>query len=220
MTTLSGSQIDRSQALIDEIRAGCAEEEKHIFAAAKAEAETVVGAAFSAARRRVTAEIEALRHDAERQLVRAKAQIETERRLRDQARAAEILHTGCPMLINATVERWHDPATRRLWIGAFADEALNRLWPGEWTIEHPADWDAADAEVLEQRLHEATRMPALKLVSSDDFEAGLRARSRGAVLDSTPERLLADKAATQARLLAEMHRKPPASMACTRGERT
>ncbi len=42
MTTLSGSQIDRSQALIDEIRAGCAEEEKHIFAAAKAEVETIV----------------------------------------------------------------------------------------------------------------------------------------------------------------------------------
>lgn len=220
MSTLTGNPDDRSLALIGEIRADCAKQEERILAAARAEAQSIKAAAFAEARRRVTAEIQALRHEAERQLFRAKAQIETERRLRDQARAAEILHTGCPMLINATVDRWHERAAREKWIDAFVDEAHHLLWPGTWTVEHPADWSATDTEHLKARVRKLADINALELVASEEFEAGLRAHSRGATLDLTPERLLADKAATQARLLAEMHRKPAPSEACARGGRS
>lgn len=207
MTAMTATLPDRSATLIHEIRAQGRAEERQIVAAAEQQAAAILASAHAEARRRVKAEIRTLRHDAERQLARARAQFETERRLRDQARAAEILHTGCPMLINVTVNRWHEPATRRQWIAQFADEALARLWPGSWTIEHPADWTKDDAAQLRAGLDKAVSPPEVNLVPSAEFEAGLRAHSHGATLDSTPERLLADKAATQARLLAEMNRE-------------
>ena len=39
---------------------------------------------------------------------------------------------------------------------------------------------------------------------TDDFDAGFRIGADGATLDCTPERLLAEQSANQARLLAEM----------------
>lgn len=194
---------DSSAALIGEIEAQCAAEIEVVTRTAEREAAAIVARAFTVARRRAHEAIEGMRREAERRLARAGAQIETECRLRDQARAAEILHTGCPSLINAIVERWQDPEARRRWIGAVCDHARLRLRPGDWVVEHPHDWDGAN-EAQARALLAGGGGPEPGFREAGDFEAGLRILAGGIVLDGTPERLLADKAATQARLLAEM----------------
>ena len=146
-------------------------------------------------------EIAALRRDSERRLARAAAQIETERRLRDQARAAEILHTGYPDLIHFVVERWTQEKPRQLWIASMAADARKRLSPGQWTVEHPREWTAEDEAQLRAALPPEA---VLAFKATDEFDAGFRILANGATLDCTPERLLAGQSANQARLLAEM----------------
>lgn len=206
---------DRSAALIREIEAQCESERTAILDAARREADAIVESAFSTARGRAQEALASLGQEAGRRLARADAQIETERRLRDQARAAEILHTGCPMLINVIVDRWHVPQQRRGWIATVARHAARRLIPAAWIVEHPRDWTASDASALRDALAGLAGV-TLTFRQTSDFEAGLRILSGDAVLDGTPERLLADKAKTQARLLAEMNRA--AARVETRGD--
>jgi hypothetical protein len=194
-------KLDQAERLIHEIEQQGAAERRAIIEAAEREAAAIVRQAFAEARQRVRDELQALRRDADRRLVRAAAQFETERRRREQARHAEILHTGCPDLINIVVERWADPAARRFWIDSMAADARSRLPPGDWVIEHPADWRPEDEARLRGDLPPEVK---LAFAVSDDIDAGFRIQTEGATLDCTPERLLAEKSVNQARLLAEM----------------
>jgi hypothetical protein len=190
-----------ADALIREIEDEGARERRAIVEAAEREAAVIVRRALADVHRRAHEEIVALRRESQRRLARAAAQIETERRLRDQARAAEVLHTGCPDLVHLVVERWAQKEPRRFWIESMAADARKRLPPGEWTIEHPRDWTAED----EARLRAALPPQAvLTFRGTDEFGAGFRIQADGATLDCTPERLLAGESANQARLLAEM----------------
>ncbi len=190
-----------AEALIREIEDEGAKERSAIGKAAEREASAVVRRALADVHRRVHDEIVAFRRESERRLARAAAQIETERRLRDQARAAEILHTGCPDLIHHVVERWAETEPRRFWIASMAEEACKRLPPGAWTIEHPREWTTADEARLRAALPPEA---ALTFTETDEFDAGFRIQADGATLDCTPERLLAEQSVNQARLLAEM----------------
>jgi hypothetical protein len=190
-----------ADALIREVEDQGAKECRAIREAAEREAGAIVRRALADARRRVHDEIAALRRDSERRFTRAAAQIETERRLRDQARASEILHSGCPELIHLVVERWTQKGPRRFWIAFMAKDARKRLLPGAWAVEHPLAWTVED----EAQLRAALPAEAdLTFRASDEFDAGLRIQADGVTLDCTPERLLAEKSVYQARLLAEM----------------
>ncbi len=190
-----------ADALIREIEDEGAMERRAIAEAAEKEAAAIVRRAFADVRRRVHDEIAALRHDSERRLARAAAQIETERRLRDQARAAEILHTGYPHLIHFVIERWTQEKPRQLWIASMAADARKRLSPGPWTVVHPREWTAEDEAQLCAALPPEA---VLAFNATDEFDVGFRILADGATLDCTPERLLAAELANQARLLAEM----------------
>ena len=207
--------IDQAVGLIREIEDQTDKEYRLIAEAAAQEAAAIVRLAFAKAAGRAHQAVETLRRDGERRLARARAQIETERRLRDQARAAEILHTGCPALINVVVERWRQDEARRFWIDVMAQHARKRLPPGAWVIEHPDDWTPEDEARMRKALPDDS---ALTFRASSEFEAGLRILTDGAILDGTPERLLADKAVTQARLLAEMSEENEAGRADEAGE--
>jgi hypothetical protein len=192
-----------AEALIREIEDEGDKERQAIAVAAEKEAAAIVRHALAEARRRAHDEIAALRRDADRRLARAEAQIETERRLRDQARAAEVLHTGYPELIRTVVERWHDKNARRFWITSMAADARRRLRPGGWAIEHPLEWSAEDEAALRADLPPQAVLTFKK--ATDDLDAGFRIKADGATLDCTPERLLAEQSTNQARLLAEMN---------------
>jgi len=192
---------DHADALIREIEDAGAKERRAIEEAADREAAAIVRRALADVHRRAHEEIVALRRESERRLARAAAQIETERRLRDQARAAEILHTGCPDLIHFVVERWAQKKPRRFWIESMAADARRRLPPGDWIVEHPRDWTAEDEDALRVAL---SPQAVLTFRETDEFDAGFRIEADGATLDCTPERLLAEQSVNQARLLAEM----------------
>ena len=190
-----------ADALIREIEDEGAKERRAIEEAAEREAAAIVRRALADAHRRAHEEIVALRRESERRLARAAAQIETERRLRDQARAAEILRTGCPDLIQFVVERWAQKEPRRCWIESMAADARKRLPPGDWIVEHPRDWTAEDEAELRAAL---PPQAVLTFRGTDEIYAGFRIQADGATLDCTPERLLADESVYQARLLAEI----------------
>lgn len=199
-----------SDLLVDEIERQCDAECRAILEAADLESRTIVAEAFAAARRHVHEAFEDLRRDGERRLARAKAQIDTELRVRDQARAAGNLRDGCPVLVNAVADRWSDPRARRRWAASLAETAGRRLRPGAWTVEHPADW-SDDEQAAFLSCLEPDQRARVNFRRSEDFDTGLRILSDGAVLDATPERLLADKPAVQALLLAAIGRQRPPS---------
>lgn len=209
-----------AEDLVREIERQCDAECRDILAAAELAARAVVRDAFAAATRQVHDTIEDLRRDGERRLARASAQIATELRVRDQALAAGNLRDGCPMLVHAVAERWNDPAARRVWAVRLADEALRRLRPGPWIVEHPQDWPEVEHAALLDRLPPEARA-AVTFRPCSDVDAGLRIRAGGATLDATPERLLADKPAVQAFLLAGIARlrAPGSNPPETEGER-
>lgn len=204
--------VNQADALCRELEAQGTAERRVIVEAAERQAAEIVEAANEKARRRVRAAIAQLRQDGARRIARAKAQIETERRVAEQARASDVLHDGCPELVLAVATRWHDPKARGVWIDALANEARKRLPPGDWTIEHSDEWTAEDEARLRAALPEDV---TATLVLSDDFEAGLRITSGSATLDGTPERLMADPASNQARLLAALDRERGATGAQT-----
>jgi hypothetical protein len=190
-----------ADALIREIEDEGVKDCRAIADAAEREAAAIIRHALADARRRVHDEIAAFRRGSERRLARATAQIETERRLRDQARAAEILHSGCPDLIHLVVERWGHEGPRKLWIAWMAEHARNRLLPGAWTVEHPREWTMEDEAQLRAALPAKV---ALTFRTTDEFDAGFRIQADGATLDCTPGRLLAEESIYQGRLLAEL----------------
>jgi len=196
----------RSDALVREIERQCDAECRAVLEAAELESRAIVGDAFAAAGRHVHEAFEDMRRDGERRLARARAQIATELRVRDQARAAGNLRDGCPVLVNAVADRWNDPEARRYWAASLAEMAGRRLRPGAWTVEHPADWGADEQAEFLARLDPNCRAE-VTFQKSEDFDTGLRIRANGAVLDATPERLLADKPAVQALLLAAIGRQ-------------
>ena len=162
-----------ADALIREIEDQGAKESREIAEAAEREAAAIVRRAFADARRRVRHEVAALRRDSERRLVRAAAQIETERRLRDQARAVEILRSGCPDLIHLVGERWGHNGSRKFWIAWMAEHARKRLPPGAWAVEHPREWTVDDEAQLRAALPAKV---ALTFRTTDEFDAGFRTR--------------------------------------------
>ncbi len=215
MTRQDPTPQSQSDALVREIEEQCQAECRAIVEAAELESRAIVGDAFAAARRHVHEAFEDMRRDGERRLARAEAQIATELRVRDQARAAGNLRDGCPVLVNAVADRWSDPEARRYWAASLADEARLRLRPGAWIVEHPADWGADEQSAFLAHLGPECRAE-VTFQKSDDFDTGLRIRANGAVLDATPERLLADKPAVQALLLAAIGRQR--SPSATRAE--
>mgnify|MGYP001766526516 CR=1 FL=1 len=193
-------------ALVREIERQCDAECRAILETAGLESRAIVADAFAAARRHVHEAFEDMRRDGERRLARAEAQIATELRVRDQARAAGNLRDGCPVLVNAVADRWSDREARRLWAASLADEARRRLRPGAWVVEHPADWGDDEQAAFLARLGPDAGRAEVTFRRADELDTGLRIRANGAVLDATPERLLADKPAVQALLLAAIGR--------------
>lgn len=219
MTKPEISPDNRADDLVREIERQCATECDAILDAARREARGIIADAFAAARAHVHAAIDDMRRDGERRLARARAQIATEMRVRDQALAAGNLRDGCPMLVNAVAERWGDPAARRRWAAHLAEEARARLRPGDWVVEHPADWGDDERAAFLDHLG-PTPGAVVSFRRADDIDCGLRIRAQGATLDATPERILADKPAVQALLLAAIGRlrpPPPAIPGATRG---
>jgi len=190
----------QSDALVREIEQQLVHENDVIADSAQRDAQGILAQARASARGQVHEAIEKLREEGARRLTRAKAQFETEERARVQQRAAQALRDALPMLREALGLRWREEASRQQWTAAVARLCADRLPSGAWRIEHPRDWSAAE----QKQFAVATGNGAQATFDIGDITAGLRISADQAVLDATPEGLLADSTTIAALLLDEI----------------
>ena len=194
----------QSDALVREIEQQFAQERGAIAAGAEREARAIMAQARAVARAQVHAAIEKLREEGARRLTRAQAQLDTESRVRAQQQVAQAARDAMPLLREALNARWRDRDGRRLWSEAVARACADRLPPGAWLVEHPRDWNESE----QQQFLAVIGEPVQARFAAGDVAAGLRVSVDQAVLDATPQGLLADSTMITALLLNEIEPRP------------
>jgi hypothetical protein len=196
----------QAKALIGAIEARRDQESGKLLADAQAASQRIIASARTHARERFHAAVLSLRRDCGRRIAQAEARRDTELRLRRHRARSALLAEAWPQLAGALAEIWRNPAGRARWIKAALEIAAARLGSRIWEIEHPA----ADSEDVRRVLAQMRDMLAdveWTLKPSGDFEAGLRLRVEGAVVDATPAALLALRSRVEAALIAEIERR-------------
>lgn len=198
------SQMQALLTLLDEDRRRQCDA---LIADAQARARSVLRQAQDDARVRMRAAFAAERQRLEQQIRAAAARLQTERRLSEQERLAQLLRLGWQMLPDALLERWRDPGRRSKWV-AHAIDSAQRLLPREmWSLQVAPGWPAEERDQALQSV--ASRLGAMPGCSeAAELQAGLLIIAAGNRLDATLAGLLADRAAIDARLLDYLERQP------------
>ena len=147
-----------------------------------------------------------MRREGARRLARANAQLETEARARAQRQAAQAVSVALPLLREMLEARWRDTEQRRQWTDGVARLCATRLRPGAWLVEHPADWNESEQRDFTAAIGRGDGV-AVTFKADDGLAAGLRIKADQAVLDATPQGLLADGRTIAALLLDEIGRE-------------
>lgn len=193
----------QADALTHEIERQLQDERAALIAAAQSDARAAVAQARSTARKRLHEAIGELRREGERRLTRAKAELETAARAKQQQQASHALEAAWPLLRDALTARWRDNAARKLWTDSTAALCASRLRRGEWTVEHPADWTAQEQSGFTAACGDTAGIE-LTFSAAADLSAGLRVKADQAVLDTTVVGLTHDNRAIAAMLLDEL----------------
>jgi hypothetical protein len=178
-----------------------------LIADAQARARSVVQQAQRDARARMRAVFAEERQRLDEQIKAAAARLQTERRLSDQERLAQLLRLAWQVLPGALLERWQDPGRRRKWVAQVIDSALRLLPHDRWTLNVAPGWPAEEREQTLRSV--ASRLgyaPSCNELAA--FQAGLLITAAGNRLDATLGGLLADRPAIEARLLDYLERNP------------
>lgn len=145
------------------------------------------------------------RRQRETALLEAHHCLETAERRAMLKRYQHFLDAAWPELLAALNRRWHDTESRHDWCEMLLDEAGEKLVRGSWIVEVPGSWGDDDTRrVLEAFERRGFVTPTLRIDTA--MQAGLRIRMGSACLDATPDGLLANRSAVEARLLAEWER--------------
>ncbi len=174
---------------------------------ARAEASETIRRARREGRQRLHDAILEERRRAEHTVRAAEARLETLTRQREQAHAARLVQAGWDSLVEALRTRWAQPQDRCRWCEALLGQAFDALGHSrlQWRIEHPGDWDPAEARGLLESVEKRTGH-APDLTPDADLAAGLRVHAGGVCVDGSVAGLLADGFRIQAELLAEYAR--------------
>lgn len=176
---------------------------------AETEARTLLAATRAQARQTVAAAVASERlRDAEAYR-RMQARIDTHHRLQQQRTQKRQLEQAWTLLRSALLERWEDPAARRLWIEAALKRAGLVLQPDHWTIAHPAAWATGERSQIHAWLHDRAGVSAT-FEADESLPAGLCVRRDQACFDASLDGLLAARHRIEAQLLAELIEAPQA----------
>lgn len=171
-----------------------------LIAEAQARARRVVQQAQRDALARIRAAFAVERQRLNEQLKAAAARLQTEHRLSEQERLAQLLRLAWHMLPEALLEQWQDPGRRRKWVEQVIDMAHRLLPHDSWTLRVAPGWSAEERDQALQAV--ARRLGYTPGCSEDpDVQAGLLIMVAGNRLDATLAGLLADRAAVESRLL-------------------
>jgi len=197
----------QSDALAREIEQQLKDETGAVIATAERDARALIAQARAAARTRMHEAIQELRREGGRRLSGAKAQFETNERGRAQRQAAQAVRVALPLLREVLDARWRDERDRRHWTDGVARFCVMRLRPGAWLIEHPADWSEAEQRDFASTIGTRDGID-LSFKADDALSVGLRVKVDHAVLDATPQGLLADGRTIAALLLDAIGAQP------------
>lgn len=197
----------QSDALAREIEQQLKDETGAVIATAERDARALIAQARAAARTRMHEAIQELRREGGRRLSGAKAQFETNERGRAQRQAAQAVRVALPLLREVLDARWRDERDRRHWTDGVARFCVMRLRPGAWLIEHPADWSEAEQRDFASTIGTPDGID-LSFKADDALSVGLRVKVDHAVLDATPQGLLADGRTIAALLLDAIGAQP------------
>ena len=134
-------------------------------------------------------------------LLNARHRIEADERKNLLAGYKEYLREVWPLLVEELERRWSDDEARRLWCEMAIREACSSLPHGEWIVELPPSWPAADNEWL-LNAFAGKKLPGPELRTGDGLPSGVRIRCGEACLDATLDGLLERRTEIEARLLA------------------
>lgn len=176
---------------------------REALARAHVQAQQIRREALRAARARMHAHIRALKQERRRALALASAELDTAQRQHRNRCDYALIETGLKQLEAALTERWQAADARHQWIESLVRNARVRLPRERWEISHPPGWAESEQRELAARL--APGLGAVPGYRADPgIRAGLRVRAGTALLDGTLDGLLADRAAIEALMLAEL----------------
>lgn len=183
-----------------------------IAAEADAQAAALLRGARANARAVARRTFDEARQRRESRIASASAEVATRQRVTEQHRLRALLEEGMRKLPEALERRWRDPYARAAWVAHVVAEARRCLPAGPWRVEHPADFAAAERELLLR----AVASP-VDFVRVDDVRAGLRIGAPPNVIDGTLAGILADRDDVEAQLLVAVTRERRAAAAKERG---
>ena len=196
------TQVDALKELLDQSRnSHCSE----VRDKAAVQARDIRKHARKQARERVRAAAREERERLEHEVRMVEAEIETEQRRRARRRDMSLIENGHSELAQALAQRWQDPAGRQAWAEAAVTDAAGVLLGRDWTLEHPADWPAAERDrtlALARERYGAT----IEARVVEGMESGVCIRSQGALVDMSVAGLLANERTIEGELLAAFNR--------------
>lgn len=193
----------RSQALLELVAAHRCEQCEAIVGAAEQQAAAARTQARADARRRLREAWAEAQAQSQARVAAARAELQTRRRLHEQAQAAVWLDLAWQRLPVALQARWDDAAARRAWVEAALAEAQRVLAAGDWRVLHAPGWPEDERRQLAARLAAAAGT-RLEFAEQADLVAGLRIVAGPNVVDATLAGLTADRDEIGAGLLGEM----------------
>lgn len=197
----------QTQALLTLLEDDRQQQCEALLADARARADGVLRQAHRDARARMRAAFAAERQRLDEQLQAAGARLQTEHRLSEQERRAQMLRLAWDMLPEALRQRWQDPRRRSQWVAQAIDSAQHLLPRDPWHLNVAPGWPAQEREQALQSV--ALLLGTLPDCSETaDLQAGLLISAGGNRLDATLGGLLADRGAIEARLLDHLERLP------------
>lgn len=191
------------KALLNLVKSHRDTECQKLQADAQNQASALIRQAHHEARKRMHAAVQEERNRFQVRIESTRAQLQTRSRQRRQQAALLLLHQGWEQLEAEIRRRWQNADSRKQWVDALLDRAVELLPLGAWQVEHPHGWSDNEIEDVQTRISEYTGHES-QFQCQDNINAGLRIFSHGACLDGTLEGLLADRDKVEAKLLAKL----------------
>ena len=192
---------DQAQALLRQVADYQRVECQRLLAEAHLQGGEILARAHREARARMHRVIEEERERGRRELGRARAELETSRRQHLQRYQAAMLREGWERLASALERRWQQEPTRAQWVLALVGDASRLLPAVAWHIFHPPDYPAREKDALAASLADRPG-GSPQWTPEPKVRAGLIICAKGTCVDGSLAGLMADRAATEAELLA------------------
>lgn len=192
------AQVERLLQVVSEYEN---QQRTRILEQAKKDAIKIIADAYSHARSRVHADIEASREKQKHEIASARARQQTQQMQHEHQANLKFLHHAWYRLTEALQNRWRKAEARELWVNRVIAIAVSQLGVGVWRVEHPIDWLVIEKNAMQEQIYQRTHQQPIMIVNKN-IHAGLRVSFDGAVIDGTINGLLSNRTRIESELLS------------------